>query len=71
MDLVLLFLLIVLNGIFAMCEIAVVSSRTARLQRLADSASPGARPPLAIHSHRVRFRSAWSSTSADGWPNAG
>ena len=57
MDLVLLFLLIVLNGIFAMCEIAVVSSRTARLQRLADSGSPGAETALALHSHPSTFLS--------------
>jgi len=57
MDLVILFLLILLNGIFAMCEIAVVSSRNARLQRLADDDSPGARAALALHNHPSTFLS--------------
>ena len=42
MDLVLLLLLIVLNALFAMSEMAVVSSRKARLQRMADDGHPGA-----------------------------
>ena len=42
MDLVLLLLLIVLNALFAMSEMAVVSSRKARLQRMADDGYPGA-----------------------------
>ena len=36
MDIVLILLLILLNGVFAMSEIAVVSSRKSRLQNLAD-----------------------------------
>ena len=43
MDVTLIFFLILLNGLFAMSEIAVVSARRARLQRLADDGSPGAR----------------------------
>ena len=44
----LLLLLILLNGIFAMAEIAVVSSRKARLQRLADQRRHGALVALAL-----------------------
>lgn len=48
MDLFLLVLLILLNGILAMSEMAVVSSRKARLQKLADDGSPGASSALAL-----------------------
>lgn len=55
MDIALLLLLILLNGIFAMSEIAVVSSRKARLQRLAEDGSPGAQSALALHSEPSNF----------------
>ena len=48
MDILLLVLLIVLNGLLAMSEIAVVSARKARLQKLADDGSPGARSALEL-----------------------
>jgi len=57
MDLVLLLLLIVLNGVLAMSEIAVVSSRRARLQKLADDGSPGAHSALALHADPSKFLS--------------
>lgn len=57
MDLVLLLLLILLNGVFAMSEIAVVSSRKARLQRLSEDGSPGARSALALHNEPSTFLS--------------
>jgi putative hemolysin len=38
--------LILLNGVFAVSEIAVVSSRKARLQQRADSGNAGARRAL-------------------------
>ncbi len=57
MDLLLLLLLILINGIFAMSEIAVVSSRKARLQRLADDGSPGARSALALSENPSKFLS--------------
>lgn len=57
MDIVLLLFLILLNGVFAMSEIAVVSSRRARLQRLADDGSPGAHSALALHSDPSNFLS--------------
>lgn len=57
MDIALLLLLILLNGAFAMSEIAVVSSRKARLQRLAEDGSPGARSALALHNDPSIFLS--------------
>lgn len=55
MDLVLIFLLIVINGVFAMSEIAVVSSRKARLQNLADDGNPGAEAALSLHQNPSNF----------------
>lgn len=57
MDLGIILLLIVLNGLFAMSEIAVVSSRKARLQRLAEDGSQGAQAALKLHSEPSRFLS--------------
>jgi putative hemolysin len=57
MDIALLLFLILLNGVFAMSEIAVVSSRKARLQRLADDGSPGAHSALVLHSEPSNFLS--------------
>src|SRR5215472_8887744 len=41
-------LLILVNGFFAMAEIALVSSRKARLQSLAEAGSANARAALAL-----------------------
>lgn len=57
MDLVLIFLLILVNGIFAMSEIAVVSARKARLQNLADDGNPGAESALFLHQEPSSFLS--------------
>ncbi len=57
MDIALLLFLILLNGVFAMAEIAVVSSRKARLQRLAENGSPGAHSALALHEEPSNFLS--------------
>ena len=57
MDFALLLFLILLNGVFAMCEIAVVSSRKVRLQRLAEDGSPGAHSALALHNEPSNFLS--------------
>ena len=57
MDIVLILFLILLNGVFAMSEMAVVSSRKAKLQNLADSGSPGANSALALHQEPSRFLS--------------
>ena len=56
MDIALLLLLILLNGFFSMSEMAVVSSRKARLQRLTDDGSPGAQSALSLHSELPRER---------------
>ena len=57
MDIVLLLLLILLNGVLAMSEIAVVSSRRARLQNLADNRTHGARAAMALNSEPSTFLS--------------
>ena len=56
-DLLLLLVLILLNGVFAMSEIAIVSSRRARLVQLAESGSAGARRALTLASEPTRFLS--------------
>ncbi len=58
MDIALLLLLILLNGFFSMAEMAVVSSRKARLQRLSDDGSPGAQSALELHDEPSSFLSA-------------
>ncbi len=58
MDIALLLLLILFNGAFAMSEIAVVSSRKTRLQRLADDGRPGAHSALSLHAEPSNFLSA-------------
>lgn len=57
MDIALLLFLILLNGILAMSEIAVVSARKARLQKLADDDSPGAQSALALSNEPSTFLS--------------
>ena len=52
------FVLILLNGLFAMSEIAIVSSRRARLVQLAESGSSGAQHALDLASEPTRFLSA-------------
>jgi putative hemolysin len=56
-DLTLLFALIVLNGLFAMSEIAVVSSRRQRLQQRADEGNAGAARALELVGEPTRFLS--------------
>ena len=48
MDLLILLVLILLNGVLAMSEIAVVSARKTRLQKLAEDGSAGARSALEL-----------------------
>jgi putative hemolysin len=55
MEFLLLLLLIALNGLFAMSEMAVVSSRKARLQQWADEGRPGALAALALANDPSRF----------------
>jgi putative hemolysin len=54
-DVILLLALILINGVFAMSEIAIVSSRRARLLHMADAGRSGARHALA--SEPTRFLS--------------
>lgn len=58
MDIALLLLLILINGFFSMAEMALVSSRKARLQRLADEGGPGAQTALSLHNEPSSFLSA-------------
>ncbi|WAC48573.1 hemolysin family protein [Asticcacaulis sp. SL142] len=51
-------LLVVLNGIFAMSELAVVSSRRAKLQSRADRGDKGAQAALKLSDDPTRFLSA-------------
>ncbi|KAB2907389.1 MAG: HlyC/CorC family transporter, partial [Dechloromonas sp.] len=57
MDIFLLVILILINGVFAMSEIAVVSSRKARLQNLSDDGSIGAEAALKLHQEPSSFLS--------------
>lgn len=56
-ELLIVLLLIVLNGLFAMSELAVVSARRARLQVLAEQGSKGAAAALKLTEHPGRFLS--------------
>lgn len=53
----LLLVLILLNGLFAMSEIAIVSSRRARLVQMAEAGRSGARRALDLGSEPTRFLS--------------
>jgi putative hemolysin len=55
MELLLLLLLTLLNGVFSMSEMAVVSARKARLQHLADEGRRGARTALALAENPSNF----------------
>lgn len=57
MDIGLIVVLIVINGIFAMSEMALVSSRKARLQKLAAEKRLGANAALQLHEEPSRFLS--------------
>lgn len=63
MDVLLLVPLILLNGVLAMSEIAVVSSRKSRLQKLADDGSPGAQSALELNNEPSAFLSTARSAS--------
>ncbi|MCC6609063.1 MAG: HlyC/CorC family transporter [Burkholderiales bacterium] len=57
MEILVLLILILANGAFAMSEIAVVSSRHVRLRQLAERGSPGAAAALALAENPGRFLS--------------
>ncbi|MGV3554674.1 MAG: hemolysin family protein [Croceibacterium sp.] len=56
-DLAILAALILLNGVFAMSELAIVSARTARLKMLAEKGSGAARTVLALAADPGKFLS--------------
>lgn len=57
MEIILLTVLILLNGVFAMSEIALVTARRARLARLADEGDRSARMAIRLHEDPTRFLS--------------
>ncbi len=57
MDIALIIVLILSNGIFAMAEMALVSSGKARLQKLADEQRAGAQTALKLRGESSRFLS--------------
>ena len=67
MDFVLLFFLILLNGVFAMSEMALTASRKARLQVMVEGEEPGARAAMDLHEHPTK----WLSTVQIGITSIG
>ncbi|WP_418316526.1 hemolysin family protein [Piscinibacter sakaiensis] len=57
MDVALLVFLILLNGIFAMSEMALTASRKARLQVMVETGDSGAKAAMALHDDPTRFLS--------------
>ncbi len=57
MEIAVLAALILLNGLFAMSEIALVTSRRARLQALVDGGDAGAAAAMALNEQPTRFLS--------------
>ncbi len=57
MDVTLLIFLIVLNGLFAMSEMALTASRKARLQVMVESGEPGAQAAMDLHENPNKFLS--------------
>ena len=57
MEIAVLAALILINGLFAMSEIALVTARRGRLQALVDSGDAGAAAAMALNEHPTRFLS--------------
>lgn len=57
LEIIIVLLLILLNGLFAMAEMALVSSRRARLKHAADQGDKGAKSALALAESPSRFLS--------------
>lgn len=57
MDILIILVLLLLNGLFAMSEIAIVSSRRVRLQQMAEEGDKGARIALVVSEHPTRLLS--------------
>jgi len=56
-EIVLIFVLLLANGVFAMTEIAIVSSRRGKLQAMADAGNKGAKKALELADTPERFLS--------------
>jgi putative hemolysin len=56
-DILIVFLLAVINGLFSMAEIAIVSARRARLQQMVDNGSAGAQTAIELAENPNRFLS--------------
>src|SRR5512147_2191144 len=54
-EIVIILLLVLLNGFFAMSELAVVSSRKGRLKQMANEGSRGARAAITLAEDPGRF----------------
>ncbi|WP_082172228.1 CNNM domain-containing protein [Limnoraphis robusta] len=54
-EILIVLLLVLINGVFAMCEIAIVSSRKARLQQLANTGNQKAHTALELANTPNRF----------------
>ncbi|HVR51369.1 MAG TPA: hemolysin family protein [Pseudorhodoferax sp.] len=57
MEILVLLALILLNGLFAMSEIALVTARRARLQKMVDDGDPAARAAIQLGEDPTRFLS--------------
>lgn len=57
LEIVIIFLLVVLNGVFALSELAIVSSRRLRLKAFADAGRRGAKAALELSQDPGRFLS--------------
>src|SRR3990167_6339845 len=57
MEIALLFVLILINGLFAMSEIALVTARKTRLQKLMDEGDSGAQAAIKLGEDPTRFLS--------------
>lgn len=57
MDVTLLVFLILLNGLFAMSEMALTAARKARLQVMVENREPGAQAAMDLHENPTRFLS--------------
>ena len=57
MDVALLVFLILLNGLFAMSELALTASRKARLQVMLEAGERGAQAALDLHDNPTKFLS--------------
>jgi putative hemolysin len=67
MDVALLIFLILLNGVFAMSEMALTASRKARLAVMVEGEEPGAQAAMDLHEHPTK----WLSTVQIGITSIG